>query len=122
MIVEHAGVKGMHWGVRKSAPASSGDAKRAAKLKAKPLSSLTNKQLKEVNARLNLETNYKRMAPSSIAKGKHTAEAILATVGIGVAAYNLVHSPAGKAVIKMGKKVIAKKIKTDPFGAIPKFP
>jgi len=113
MIVEHTGVKGMHWGVRKSTSGSkpakpmSTDAKKVAKLKAKPASALSNKQLKEANERLNLESNYKRLNPSKVGQGRKVASEILATVGIGIAAYNIVKSPAGKAMVDLGKTAIS---------------
>lgn len=82
--LEHYGVKGMKWGVRRSdaelskgkmgkksdeKPArKSGDAKKAASSKGKAstkgVDSLTNKELKDLNERLNLEANYKRMNPA----------------------------------------------------------
>lgn len=113
-ILEHHGVKGQKWGIRNDRPSSgkthplSGDSKRAQELRTRPVSSLTNKQLKTLNDRMNLEQNYKRMNPSKHAVGKKRAEEILATVGIGVTAYNLFKSPAGLAVMKVGTKLLGK--------------
>lgn len=118
MIIEHSGVKGMQWGVRKAAKGKSapmsGDAKKTAKLKAKSVSSLTNKQLKEANERMNLETNFKRLNPTKVSQGRKAATEILATVGIGIAAYNVVKSPAVKALMNVGKKQAYKQLKLFP--------
>ncbi len=106
-FIEHHGVKGMHWGVRKRTPLkTSSDYKQTAPLRKKKASELTNKQLKNVNERLQLETKYKQLNPSSAKKGKMAAAEILGTIGIGVAAYNLFHSPAGKALMTIGRKKV----------------
>ena len=72
-FLEHYGVKGMKWGVRrtdaqlaraagrKPKPEPSADAKRVANLRAKKTYSLTNAELKAINERLNLEQNYMRL-------------------------------------------------------------
>lgn len=109
--IEHHGVKGQKWGVRKkrgdrSAFKKSGDAKKAGELKRKPASSLTNKQLKAANERINLEQQFKRLNPTRVSSGKKAATELLATIGIGVAVFNMVNSPAGKAAIAAGKKVL----------------
>jgi hypothetical protein len=109
-FIEHHGVKGMRWGVRKSGGLgkSSADFKKVAALKKKPKHQLTNQQLKTINERLNLETNFSKMNPGPVKKGAETAAGILATVGIGFTAYNMVKSPAGQAFISTGKKVLGK--------------
>lgn len=107
---EHYGIKGQRWGVRKGVKGpsfrTSSDFKETVGLRGKNPSSLTNKQLKAVNERINLEQNYKRLNPSKTTKGKSHAKEILATVGIGVGVLNLVNSPIGKALISNGKKVM----------------
>ena len=109
-FIEHHGVKGMHWGVRrKNAGRTSSDYKKSAPLRNRPVSSLTNKQLKSVNERLNLETNYKKLNPSTARKGKMAAAEIIGTVGIAVGAYNLLKSPAGQAAINAGRKYLLRK-------------
>lgn len=106
-FIEHVGVKGMKWGVRKAPKKKSklsSDAKKVYKFKGKPASSLSDKQLKDINARINLEQQYARMNPTRVARGRNQAQTILATAGIGVAAYNLVTSPAGQALINLGRR------------------
>ena len=115
--IEHHGVKGMKWGQRKSRSAGSGggpkakpkrssDAKKVAELKKRKPSQLSNKQLKSINERMNLEQNFRRMNPSTLSKGKAAVAGLVATAGLGVAAYNIVKSPAGQAAINAGKKAI----------------
>ena len=83
--LEHFGVKGMRWGVKKSVR-TSGDAATADKLhkkfKAGGTKSLTNKELKQLNERLNLERQFKSLRPDSAQRkaGKFVAD-ILLTAG-----------------------------------------
>jgi hypothetical protein len=94
-LLEHHGVKGMHWGIRnpesrvtiarrEKHPASS-DFKRTAPHRGKPVHTLTNKQLKDVNERLNLEQNYNRMNPDKVKNGKKVVTGILGNTGKTVA-------------------------------------
>ena len=85
----HYGVKGMKWGVRKSgggvktsrlerklaekaaeAKTHSSDHKTAQKLRAKPLATMSNDDIRTLNKRLELETNYARLMESTRTKGK----------------------------------------------------
>jgi hypothetical protein len=109
--LEHHGIKGMHWGVRRDRSSRGGpssDFKRTSHLRGKPAHSLTNKQLKSLNERMNLEQNYSRLNPSSIKRGLSIASAIIGTATMAVNAYNLFNSPAGKAAISAGKKLMKK--------------
>lgn len=101
--LEHYGVLGMKWGKRKK-KLPSVDARRADNLRKKPVSQLTNKQLKELNQREELERKWKQAHPNGFTKGKALFTTTLATAGLGVAAYNMVNSPAGKAAIAVGKE------------------
>jgi hypothetical protein len=109
-FIEHYGTKGMKWGVRKArnenARRQAFESKQISELKKRKPSELTNKQLKAVNERLNMEQNFNRLNPSAVKRGTEAASAILATAGIGVAAYNMVTSPAGKAAIATAKKAL----------------
>ena len=84
----HYGVKGMKWGVRKrdggvrtsrlerklaekaeEAKTHSSDHKTAQKLRAKPLATMSNDDIKTLNKRLELETNYARLMENTRKKG-----------------------------------------------------
>lgn len=111
VFIEHHGIKGMKWGVRNPrnrVKVSSSDFKKTAHLRGKKTHQLTNKQLKAVNERINLEQNYRRLNPSKAQVGKAAAASIIATAGTAATAYNLLHSPAGKAAIAAGKRVLKK--------------
>lgn len=109
IFLEHHGIKGQKWGVRRKSKGSvkvSSDAKKVAPLKGRHVSTLTNKQLKTANERINLEQQYKRMNPNKVESGKRHVLEALATIGIAVSVFNLATSPAGKAAISAGKKAL----------------
>jgi hypothetical protein len=113
-FIEHHGVVGMHWGVRRSVSkttgklATSADYRKVAALKKKPTRQLTNHQLRTANERMKLEQNFSRMNPGSVKKGAEAAAGILATIGVAATAYNMVKSPAGQAAVALGKRVLSK--------------
>jgi hypothetical protein len=109
-FIEHYGVRGMRWGVRKGSSRvsrPSGEARKASELRRKPVHQLTNKQLKAVNERMNLEQNYNRLNPSRTKRGRAYVTAAIGAIGTGVGLYNMVNSPAGKAFISTSKKALA---------------
>jgi hypothetical protein len=104
-ILEHFGVKGMHWGVHKSRSAkeaerlavvrstSSVDAKKATAVKekvaAKGVHSLTNKELEVLAKRMRLEQEYSKLAStpagqSSVKKGRNFVEEQTKTARVGI--------------------------------------
>lgn len=80
--IEHFGVKGMKWGVRKKRKTSprpyrknaSNDYRRSAELSRKPLHELSNKELQELNYRYNLESQYAQYTKKPLTKGKKFAD------------------------------------------------
>ncbi len=103
-ILAHYGTKGMKWGVRKSKipkQGPSGDAKSAHRHLVKATVSgpqaLTNKQLKEVNERLNLEQNYQRLSYNPSA-AKKILDAVFKTGKTVNDAVAFANSPAGQAL------------------------
>lgn len=111
-FIEHHGVKGMHWGVRKSRTTRppSAESRKVSELRKRKPSQLSNKQLQTVNARLNLERNFKQMNPSTVAKGHSAIKGFLAGVGTVTTLYATINSPAGKAAIAAGEKFLKKKV------------
>lgn len=123
--LEHSGVKGMKWGVRKPrdekarakqfGPKSKKEVKKSTDFKAtekyrgQDPRSLTNKQLKALNERMNLEKNYaqnySKISPSKAKRGEERVKATLATLGLAVSMYNLVRSPFGQDTIWLGKQL-----------------
>jgi hypothetical protein len=88
-ILAHVGVKGMKWGVRKSKIPKMGpsdDAKKAhrafVKSKRSGVVALSNKELKALNARLELESKYSQLSaqPSRLDRGQAIVKKML---GVG---------------------------------------
>lgn len=110
----HFGVKGMKWGVRRSAselasnkPPASEDVLRVDAhrntVKAGGTRALSNKELRELVDRMNLEQQYsdlKAKNKSTIDKGHSEVKRILSLGDTASKAYNLYKSPAGKALRK----------------------
>lgn len=113
----HYGIKGMKWGVRRT-PAQLGhktskkknetrgwskDAKRAHAIEKKSVKQMSNQELKQLNQRVELESNYKRLHPSKVQKGMKIAAGIAGGMGTVIALYN-----NGNKIIKIGKKAASK--------------
>lgn len=88
--LKHYGVLGMKWGTVRSKLAlararldrnKSEDAKTKRSLGRKKLSSLSNKELKQLNERMQLEQNFKRLKREQISEGQKRAERILGKIG-----------------------------------------
>lgn len=112
-FLEHFGVKGMHWGVRRNrvqGPSSS-DAQTATQVHEKisqngGIHALTNKELQDFITRANLEQQYSRLAQQdpNLVKGHNFIKAAL---GVGQTAnnvYNLYNSPLSKKIRKAIEK------------------
>jgi signal recognition particle subunit SEC65 len=127
-VLEHYGIKGMKWGVRrteeqlarargkrfgrksKEPPPQSEDAKRARasaeKVKKEGVSSLSNQELQQLNKRLNLEKNYSDLVNPKKGEGKKKGitpedkKLIAAIIQVaGKAAFSTAkQNPAAKAV------------------------
>jgi hypothetical protein len=118
-ILEHYGVKGMRWGIRRrSGGSNSGrsrhptaeDHARVSDLKSRPVRALSTRELREVNDRLNLQQNFNRLNPSRINRGQSHVRSVLATAGIVTSAVALFNSPTGRALINTGQRVMARGI------------
>lgn len=121
-VLEHAGVKGMKWGVRKRKvprQGPSGDAKDAhralVKAKTSGVEALTNKELNALNQRLNLEQNYAKLSynPSAMKKGLDTLNGLLKTGKTIDSAIEFSKTPTGqKMAASLGKKAATAAAKT----------
>ena len=84
-IIKHYGVKGMQWGVRrKSSSRKSGDYMTSRKIAKKKVSELSNKDLKKLAGRMNLEKQYSSLNPRTSSKGKHLVSKVLEQYGRAV--------------------------------------
>jgi hypothetical protein len=110
-FIEHYGKKGMRWGVRnaRNRVTTSSDYRKTKPLRNRKTKELSNKQLQNVNARINLEQNYRRLNPSKIQIGSAMAKTTLAALTTVASVYTLAKSPAGQAAINAGKKFMQKK-------------
>ena len=112
----HFGVKGMRWGVRKASPSGSGtksykssrDYNAANRLRRKAkqsgAKSLTNKEMKMVNTRLELEKKYNALNPSTLDKGQRVLSTTVSIVGGVTALYAASKSPLANDVKKLFEK------------------
>lgn len=110
----HYGVLGMRWGRRKGS-ASSGSTKssksedhvRAKALKKKKLSQLSNAELKELNNRMQLESQYKNLKRQNISAGQKFVKDVAYESGKQLAAeYTKKYAKKGIELVGMtlGKK------------------
>lgn len=107
--LEHHGIKGQKWGVRRKKTSSgSSDYKRAYRQKAKGAKNLSDKQLKQLNNRMQMEQQYSKLNPSGVERGKSVVKNTLAAATMAVTFYNLAKSPAAKAAVNVGKAAINK--------------
>lgn len=106
--LEHVGVKGMKWGVRKkrdSGGDASGSAKKAEKidhpksaehlksreLRKRKVETLSNIEIQTLNKRIELERKYKQLNPSKFAAGMAKVKVITENVNTVVSAVNTIN-------------------------------
>lgn len=112
-VLEHHGIKGQRWGVRRSKSERSSsrtslDFRKAQELRKRNPSTLSNKQLKTLNERLQLERTHKNLNPGIIHSGKARVEFILGTVSVGATAFRLLPKGVREKTINSGKKFVNK--------------
>lgn len=97
--LQHHGIKGMKWGIRKDRKNAKGRSSwsKDASLKKRDINKLSNDELRKLNERTRLEQEYRQLNPSAIQKGlKFAGNAAKKGAQVGVA--------VGKASIKVVKK------------------
>lgn len=102
-FLEHYGVKGMKWGVRKDRPTSAdvaGVKEAKSKVRRGDTSALSNKELQSVVTRMNLDQQYSRLTakPSVLKKGSKIVASVLALGATANSIIAFANSPAGKAL------------------------
>lgn len=98
--LEHYGIKGMQWGVRKKRSRSA-DSSEAASLKKKKVFEMSNEELKKVNARLDLEKKYASLNPSTTSKVSKLVGGMAGSV-----AKQVVSNAVSQAATNYAKKII----------------
>lgn len=87
--LEHFGTKGMRWGHRKAKTTRSSESAKLRSIQKKKVSHMTNAELQEANARLNLEANYRQLSSRDVSSGKTWLKNVgmitAATVGASLA-------------------------------------
>jgi len=98
-VIEHFGVKGMKWGVRRK-PRSPGseDFQRHTTNKKAGIKNLSDKDLQALVNRMNMEQSVKRMNPSAVKKGHGVAKGLIAVVGTASAILTISKTPTGQAL------------------------
>lgn len=114
----HYGIKGMKWGVRryqnkdgsytsagkKRRRQYSSDYEETRSLRKKSYKELSDQDLKRLNKRLNLESEYRRLNPQGIDRGKKIARDLVSTAGLIGGLYGISKSnwvKAGRDAINM---------------------
>lgn len=104
-FLEHHGIRGMKWGVRRGDNATtvktSADYRKVADLKKRPKQSLTNKQLQTANQRMQLERQFTQLNPSAVKKGHDFLKGVVATTALAISVLSM-----SKQVRDLGKKFV----------------
>jgi hypothetical protein len=113
-ILEHHGIKGMHWGVRRtraqidsaSEDFKTTSAHRSKVKEAGGTHALSNQELQTVITRLNLEQQYNRLTyePSKLQKGQKAIKEILGVGKTVQEVHSFVNGPLGKSLKNELKK------------------
>lgn len=108
-ILEHYGIKGMKWGIRRKRGPSgrvSSDYSRSRGLLKKKISQLSDDDLQSLNKRLEMERKLRQVDPRISAEGKRQVGKFMTTFGAG-----LLGGVAGAAATASAAKVISGSVK-----------
>jgi len=109
--LSHVGIMGMHWGRRKSEGSTSEDHTTSRAIQKKSVMSMTNKELKSYNERIQLETTYKSLNPTKLQKGAKLVKGIISNADTLIKIYGMANTPVGLGIRKkMGLKVPVPKV------------
>jgi len=115
-FLEHYGVKGMKWGVRRDRPSVPGskDHETASALRTKVTAggtkALSNQELQTLVNRMNLEQQYSRLNPQTKSAGAQLAESVLrAGAPLAVTALSAHLGPVGPIAVAVTKAIANKK-------------
>jgi hypothetical protein len=117
-VLEHFGIKGMKWGVHhaigpdgrvtsKTERTISDDAKEVQALRGKHISELSNAELRKLTQRVDLETKYAKIHPSTIKKGQ---VAVASLIGLGTT-LTTIYSLHNSKAFQAGYAIIGKAVK-----------
>jgi len=116
----HYGVLGMHWGRHRARISSakekllskkpgSDDYELSRQLKTKGSRNLSNKELRDLTQRLQLEKQLKELSPKKYQKGMNVAKGIIAVGTTASSLYALSNSPLAKHITSAAKKAAAQR-------------
>lgn len=100
--VEHFGVKGMKWGIRKKNRSS--DFNEAQRLRNKNPDTLSNKELQTLNTRMSLEANYRNNRINNQSQARKYAKQILVGTAVGFTSSML--TKQYPSVLNAGKQLV----------------
>lgn len=115
--LRHYGILGMRWGRRRATSVSRGapsdDHARAASIGKKHISEMSNDEIKELAARLELEKKYRNLTKKELNEGQKAVKEVLTNTGKMALSGVLVTSGAvaGKIIFDAATKKLAKNAK-----------
>ena len=78
--IEHVGIVGMRWGVRKRGPAHS-DHTRTRDIRSKHVTELSNEEIRTAVTRMHLERQYKDLSFDTMSRGQKAVNNMISKVG-----------------------------------------
>lgn len=105
-FLEHFGVKGMRWGVRRKRTARSEDAEKHGKASAKKLHELNDTELRGLVNRMEMERSAKRLNPNVVTSGHNVVKGLLAAGITANAVIQFAQSSAGRSLAKHLAKAV----------------
>lgn len=105
-FLEHFGVKGMRWGVRRKRAARSSDAEAHGKASAKKIQELSDTELRGLVGRMEMEKSAKRLNPNVVTSGHNVAKGLLAAGITANAVVAFAQSSTGKAMARQLAKAV----------------